>query len=88
MLQCEFISLYIALIHPVGYVRYQRTFYYYYKIISFVNFYSHECNLQLENVFAIVGGGGALCQNLGIKWVVKANFQSFTHVELKLATKI
>ena len=58
MLQCYFISLYIALIHPVGYVRYQRTFYYYYKIISFVNFYSHECNLQLENVFAIVGRGG------------------------------
>ena len=56
-----------------------------------MNFYSHECNLQLENVFAIVGRGGggvALCQNLGIKWVVKANFQSFTHVELKLATKI
>ena len=24
------ISLYVALIHPVGYVRYQRTFYYYY----------------------------------------------------------
>ena len=72
----------------MGYVRYQRTFYYYYKIISFVNFYSHECNLQLENVFAIVGRGGGLCQNFGIKWVVKANFQSFTHVELKLATKI
>ena len=48
----------IALIHHVGYVRYQRTFYYYYKIISFVNFYSHECILQLENVFAIVGKFG------------------------------
>ena len=28
------------------------------KIISFLNFYSHGCNLQLENVFAIWGGGG------------------------------
>ena len=55
----------------MGYVRYQRTFYYYYKIISFVNFYSHECNLQLENVFAIVGrgggGGGATLPKFGHK---------------------
>ena len=27
------------------------------EIISFVNFHSHGCNLQLKNVFQLGGGG-------------------------------